>query len=253
MTVHISSGKLSRPRPRLPRWFVLSTVAIVLLLSVWFVGVPYIFSLRDIVIRGVPDDIASVMTSVLREKIEENGKWKNIFSLDTNAMRLFLEGQFDIVASVSVQRDFFHAVKINATIRRAVGVWCAKGSCVFFDRGGATWGSMAPSRGSLLVSVEDNRQDSSGAKDSVSRDAVLLLSDKFVELGIRGMTYKFTDIAPGDLFIETDRGYSIYFDYYTDLNDQIKTLNTFLASPDKLKSTPQEYIDLRTIGRVYFK
>jgi cell division septal protein FtsQ len=135
--------------------------------------------------------------------------------------------------------------------RTPQGIWCRGQDCQYFDRSGERWGSAIFSHGPLLLLVQDERTDATGAERLIP--AMFTAVDALPNIELHARSVTFPDSAPGDMRITTDKGYDIIFDAYGDITDQLSTLSVLLADRTKDPAWSPQYIDLRTPGRVYYR
>lgn len=176
---------------------------------------------------------------------------RNIILLDTEAVGSFVQLGYDNIKMVSVRKRYPHTLEIVVTGRIAFGLWCRDNACAYFDRDGARWGSAVPSRGPLLVRVEDERADTDIPQRLVQ--GMLIALDGLPELGLRGISVSLPDAAPGDMHIAVDKKYNLLFDAQGDVADQLATLGVLLSDKSKDAAWASQYIDLRTPGRAYYR
>lgn len=176
---------------------------------------------------------------------------KNIVLLDTNAVAASLIAGYGNIESVTLHKEYPHSLEVIVTERVAFGVWCRKDQCTYFDRTGARWGEAVPSRGPLLVRVQDERTDDQVPERLIR--GMLEAIDGLPELGLRGMSLTLPDGSPGDLRITLDKRYNLLMDAYGDVADQLATLGVLLSDKAKDPAWAPLYIDMRTPGRAYYR
>jgi hypothetical protein len=138
-----------------------------------------------------------------------------------------------------------------AVQRTAVGIWCFENDCQYFDANGVRWGTAPHSRGPIFLLVQDERTDAPVSEQFAQ--SILEIVNTLPSLGMRALWVTLPNAAPGDVRISTDKHYDLIIDGYSNVSDQLDTLSVFLADKAKDASFAPQYIDLRTLGRVYFK
>ncbi len=222
----------------------------------WVFFFSSVFAVTDIRVSGaqsIGDDRVNGLVRGLLERrtLQILQPSRNIILLDTEAVGDYVKASYDNIRIVVVHKQYPHTLEVIVTERAAFGLWCRGDECKYFDRDGARWGSAVPSRGPLLVRVQDERTDSDVPQRLIV--GILAAIDGMPELGLRGLSVTLPDSAPGDMRIAVNKKYDILLDAYGDIADQLATLGVLLS--DKAKDTiwAPQYIDLRTPGRAYYR
>lgn len=176
---------------------------------------------------------------------------RNIILLDPGAVTEYLMSNFAIIGQVAVEKEYPHTLGVSVTERVAFGLWCRDTLCQYFDRTGARWGEAVPSRGPLLVRVQDERSETDSTELLVK--GMLAAYDGLPAIGLRGSVITLPDAAPGDVKISTNRKYDVLLDGYGDIEDQLATLGVLLSDKAKDAAWAPKYIDIRTPGRAYYR
>lgn len=215
-----------------------------------------VFAVTDIRVSGA----ASVGDDRVRLAVEEllNRRTfrvlqpaKNIILLDAGAVSSGLADSFTAIERAEIRKQFPHTIAVVVTERVAFGLWCRGSTCSYFDRSGARWGSAVPSRGPLLVRVQDERTEASGSEQLV--EGILAAVDGLPALGLLGVSVTLPDSAPGDMRVSVSKKYDLLLDAFGDLSDQLATLGVLLSDRAKDPGWAPQYIDLRTPGRAYYR
>ncbi len=224
----------------------------------WTVFFSRAFDIRDIAISG----LETIDSGTVRERITSamDAPWlgylrphRNIFFFDAERMRAEFQAQFPVLKSIRTEKHFFHGLVFRFIERKPMGVWCLADRCVYFDDEGVTWGPAGRSSGFLFLTVVDNR---STATVSIA-PAMLIALRQSVE-GVRelGMAIRRVEIPAGsfdEIRIVTDRGYPIRLSMSTDIPAQFAALSAFVAQKRSDPAFAPQYIDLRVLGRIYYK
>ena len=218
------------------------------------------FSVTDIRVSGAQsigdERIRTAVQGLLeRRTLQILQPARNIILLDTEAVGEYVQSGDDNLRSVVVRKQYPHTVEVVVTERVAFGLWCRGDECKYFDRDGARWGNAIPSRGSLLVRVQDDRPESEISQRLIA--GILTAIDGLPEYGLRVISVMFPDSAPGDMRIAVDKKYDLFLDGYGDMTDQLATLGVLLSDkanpPAGGPTWAPQYIDLRTPGRAYYR
>lgn len=224
--------------------------------SVWLLFISPLFAISDVRVEGgsmyVREDVTRLVTGVVGKKslgvLRIAG---NILLFDEASTASIVRSTFGNVRVARVTTEYPHAVRVTLEERAPIGTWCMKDVCQYFDEAGVRWGTAIPSRGPLLLLVQDERSDARWEQRLFAgmRAAVQGLP----EIGLRPLTVQFTDTAPGDMHVRVSAGYDVIFDAQGDIADQLSTLGVLIADRAKTPGFMPQYIDIRTPGRAYYK
>lgn len=215
-----------------------------------------VFAVTDVRVESVShtvrDDVRQAVDDVLGQRhLGFLRPARNILLLDEASVAATLRAAFPNVESLDVVKEYPHSLLITAVERTPVGAWCVGDTCQYFDMSGARWGSAVPSRGPLLLLVQDERRDAPWDQRLFEgmANAIRALPD----IGVRPITVTFPDAAPGDMRISVASGYDIIADALGDVPDQLGTLGVLIADKASDPAFRPLYIDIRTPGRAYYK
>lgn len=233
----------------------------------WLLFLSSIFAVTDIAVDGARaignEQVRTVVGDLLDQRtlhILQPGR--NILFLNTAAVADAIREHYESIDRVAVEKAYPHTLRVTVTEREPVGIWCRRVSseqgaapdaraCRYYNRAGDRWGEAVPSRGPLLLLVNDER--SADDQVPVFVQALLAVADGLASRSLRVQWATLPDAAPGDLRIATSRGAELYLDALGDVQDQLATLEILLAEKATDSAWMPTYIDLRTPGRVYYK
>lgn len=207
------------------------------------------------------DDVKTAVDDALGRKTLGLATGRDILFVRSGSLIADLTSQFPFIQTVSVQKKYFHTLKITAIERQAEGVWCFRSSgtspdCRYFDNGGVTFGHAVQSSGVLLLNVDDMRIQSASTSLS-SVDPRFLKAIQAVVPILRSQEIKVKSITiPVGTYTEFDilvGDYPVKFSLDSDLASQLDVYRIFRAQKMSDGTLHPQYIDLRFDGRVYFK
>ncbi len=239
----------------------------------------------DGILGGHQDAVGRVVDNVLGRKILGIPIGRDILFIRAGALAADLTSQFSFIQNITIQKKYFHTLKITATERQAEGVWCFdSGSltispdCRYFDNDGVTFGQAIQSSGVLLLNVDDMRVQSASASlvtvDQRFLKAIQAVVPALTSQGVKVKnitipvdTYTEFDILVGDpaslvpgVGIPTLLGnsagtssYLIKFSLDSDIQSQLDVFRIFRTQKMADGTLHPQYIDLRFDGRVYYR
>lgn len=177
----------------------------------------------------------------------------NTLFVKTSLLAEKLAREFPAAKTISVDREFMHALRVSVAERVPLGVWCWGEQCSYFDGDGLTWGEPPKSSGFLLLKIKDTRERAENSLKRELLDKITLISEGLREQGIPVKDLTLTQAAALDLTVATGRGYLIYFDLEGDIAGQLESMRIFLDKKSAEPSFAPQYLDLRIEGRVYYR
>ncbi|MEI7750208.1 MAG: FtsQ-type POTRA domain-containing protein [Candidatus Moraniibacteriota bacterium] len=222
-------------------------------------------TIRTVEVSGTKDVSSEKIEAFVRERLAQKAlrvfPQDNFFLVPTDSLGRDLLRAFPKLASVSVSRDFPSGIRIGATERDRILLWCSGDSCFLIgDDGVAQDASSAetPENEPFLLRVYD---DSAGLVDigkplfeMKSARAIIRLA---TELPDRGFTIALPFHSPSsvsdEVRITTEEGWDILVNLAIDPGKTIASLQLVLDKeiPADRRSALR-YIDLRTENRAFF-
>jgi len=235
---------------------IVTGVLLVLGGGMWLMFSSSVFAVTDVRVEGasasVNESLRQAVDDVLgQRRLGFLRPARNILLLNADAVALSLNAAFGNIEHLEVRKEYPHTVRITATERTPIGAWCIGQTCQYFDSTGARWGSAVPSRGPLLLLVQDERADPVWEPRLFTGLSAAV--NGLPAFGLRPITVTFPDAAPGDMTITVGTGYRVLMDALGDVQDQLSTLEVLVTDKANDQSFRPQYIDVRTPGRVYYK
>jgi len=236
----------------------LGLISIILIVS--FAGVIYLLFFSKVLdVRSVTlNGLAQVDSTELQNKINDRLSQK-IFRLIPRKNNIALISSYNfeneildiypVLKSLKISRNWPHELIFDFVERTALGVWCFKQDCAYFDIDGNTWGQAAKSSGFLITTIEDNRDINSNKIDKEYLEALKIFLTKESPILIRNVVIDKNSFR--DFKILTDKNYFLLFSIDSNIKKQLEMLEIFLN--EKGVNFKPQYIDLRIDGRIYYK
>ena len=214
-------------------------------------------------VSGLNKIIGDEFNKELNERLDS--KWlgllkrqRNLVFFDADSFRAEMLVAFPEIKEISVNKEPLHILNIDVIERTTVGIWCSTG-CKYFDEEGSVWGSATKSSGSLVIVVEDMRQEKDTVQESLSQGDsgiladVMLISKQLKEMDIFINKFTIPDKFIGDFNALTSGGYELLFSADSNIKEQVEVLEIFLKEKRGDPDFKPQYIDLRINGRIYYK
>lgn len=214
----------------------------------------------------------SLSTAGLEEKILEfidRKVWlvlsgRNYFIFSAGRLASQLQSDFKRIRHVEIVRRFPDGLEINIEERRAVFVWCSRGSCHLVDEEGvpyqsADFQSSEIRENNLIVVNNESDQAVEEGKQILSAESIDFLlnigSGISEETGIRvENTFSTPSPVSGDFLADSGEGWKIYLNQSLGVDKTVGMLKIVLEKNIRPEDRSKlEYIDLRTENKVYYR
>ncbi len=233
-----------------------SVVAIVLGGLTWLLFASASFAVTDIQVSGASENVNTQLRLAVEDVLGKKTLGflrpaRNMLLLNEEGVAQLLRTTFKNIEGVHVAKNYPHTLTVAARERVPMGTWCFQSECQYFDVSGARWGSAVPSKGPLLLYVQDERPADSW--DDRIFASLITVVGALPDMGLRPIMVTLPNTAPGDLWIRVSTGYDVILDALGDIGDQLDTLAVLIADRAIDSTWKPQYIDARTPGRVYYK
>lgn len=208
----------------------------------------------------------------IRDLVEARMAGKYLGLINKNNLILFqknktikmLQDNFKRIENVKIEKVFPAELKVIIKERILTMLLCSSGECYILNEKGEPYRAENFSPEELAMENLVTLNDVSGAKISPDNNPlesdfqafILNLENRVLEdVGIIfKKQYETPNRMSGDLKIETEAGWKIYFNKNIGLEKEVLILKTVLANKiEKEQQKDLEYIDLRINNKVFYK
>jgi hypothetical protein len=159
--------------------------------------------------------------------------------------------------------DRFRANEANVSIigavneeREAIGIWCKRNDCFYFDKKGIIFEEAPKSSGSLLILIEDARDTAASIGSAVLNESQIALAEDSQRLLKGNFPFAVSSIVirAGDAYeLLTTEGWRVLLNNSDSLEYQLSNLKYLLDKEIKERRRELDYVDLRLGNRLYYK
>lgn len=232
-------------------WQGRALLAIVVLAAIG-VLVSNAFAIKTIVVK--PTTRQEQVTAEAKTAMAKWGQG-NLLTLNSGRLVHDLLVADPAISQVTVGRSWSHTLILNITDKVASIGWQTGSTTYVLDAGGSVIGP-APSGSKLIIVHDDTNLPTKPGAHVAPSGFVTFCQDLSAQLNpITGLQVAALDIHETtiDLYVKTNKGYTVIFDTTRPLGEQLSDLKATLASLATQKKTPTQYIDIRTSGRAYYQ
>lgn len=218
------------------------------------------FTIRDVKISGLEtiprEEILINLNKIFNQKKFGVLGSNNYFIFPGAKLQASLREQFPKIGLVRIEKINPDGINIVINERKAIGVWCYKISCFYFDKGGVVFEEAPKSTGSLMLSIDDEAANSAELGDVVLRDGDVEFFQSVQGITVRSFSFGvkgFLITPDGEFEVTTTEDWQIFLDKSESPQYQLSNLKYVLDEEVKTRRRELEYVDLRLGNRVYYK
>lgn len=230
------------------------------LIFITVIGIAYLvlfsgaFNVKQVNISGTkdvnPDDVRANITRKLESEIFRN----NIFLLDTDTASRELKKKYAL-KSIKIKKNYPNRVDVILDEYVIDLNWLSSGKYYYIDEKGKAVGVYTKSRENIPIVEDEKNVPVEVGKSMVTLDFIHFI--KYLNQNFSSVkNAKISKIEINESFNEinvySSLGFYIIFDTTRDPSQEIKNLNTALASKD-LSSKKLTYMDMRIKNKVFYK
>jgi cell division septal protein FtsQ len=263
----------SRIRPRNASWSAEKIFVGIMAISFLGVTVYVLFFSNFLAIKKIdiqdtgrinPEEVKGRVYQMLSGKYLSFLPKNNIILVQKNAISQDLIGDFKLIKSLKIEKDFPNSLAILIMEKNPMLLLRSNGKDYVIDEKGIAYDrsdfeSDFLNENSLLI-LEDksgkNVKEKEEAIDPGYLDFILSVREDLsrnLDISIRQLITA-PNLISGDLSVETNEGWKIFFNKEVGLVKEIEMLKAVLGGKiEKEKRQELEYIDLRTDNKVYYK
>lgn len=215
-----------------------------------------LFQINNISVQGPNTVLSQDLQKSAEQFLDSRLFGRNWLLLNTQDLRSTLQKSFNGQESISVDKVFPSKLIIKTDEQKPGLIWKTGSHRYIVSVNGRVMSELQRDQASSLLVVVDTSNIPVAIGDNVaSRQFVAFTTaiSKVLQENNLGPSEFFVRETTGELNAKTTQGYDIKFDTTTDPEIQARALQSIL---DHLKSSnkkPAEYIDMRIIGKAFYR
>jgi len=226
-------------------------ILVILIVAAAF-GLKQLFAVKQVTVQSTTrqDEITREVNSI----IADNWMQSNLLTLSGDRLATQLQAVDPMIKTVAVSQQWPSGVSVKVTLKRPSLGWTSGNQSYLLDRDGTVIGALPTGQALPVILDNSNLPVQLGQRVTSSQfvgftiDAAAAMAR--LKLGPTKLEVKDTTL---DLYATTPAGYQLIFDTSRSSADEVADLQTILAALATQKKQAAQYIDLRVVGKAYYK
>lgn len=227
-------------------------IVLAVLVFAFFFALSQLFGVRTIIVES--SGRGSAIQAEASKLVHASVWQSNLLTLNDGTLASGLQQVDPVLRTVTVRRKWSHSVIITAVLKQPSMGWTTGDQQYLLDSDGTAIGVLPG--GSTLPMVTDGSNLPVQIGQPVAPEQfvafVTALAPALKADGVIATGMSITDTTL-DLTVSTNKGYNLIFDTSRTVAGEISDLKAVQALLVSQNKTPTQYIDLRIIGRAYYK
>jgi cell division septal protein FtsQ len=235
-----------------PGWGVIASVALTLFV---IIAISRLTALQKITVTGLKSLSQDRVLQITKDGINKQWFGQSLLLINSNDLASYLSQQEPAIKQAQIHRHFFHSLQVSVIEREPSLNWKTNNQTYLLDQDGTVIG---PGKGeySQLPSVTDTTNLPVKVGDRAAPTQFVTFTTALNTL-LPSTKLKAVDMqipaTTSELYVKTDRGYTVKFDTTRPAAGEVGDLITVLAHLASIHKAPAEYIDLRIEHKAYYK
>lgn len=210
-----------------------------------------LFKVRTITVRGNRELTVAELTKQSQTILAGSFLGTNSIFVNTDGLGKQLKENNYQLENVRVERTLLGGVRITVKEQQATLQWRSGSSVFVLSGNGVAYAQLGKVDKALPVIEDSTNLPVKIGQKIVPSSFVEFARNADQQLATIGLKSSNKSVAETttELYVKTDKGYTIKFDTTRSLDEQLGDFRAVLAK----KITPKEYVDLRIAGRVFYK
>ncbi len=229
------------------RLFILGILAVVVLF-----GLKQLFAIKQV--RVVSTTRQDEIAQETKQIVAADWTASNLLTFNPDRLTARLLAADPMIKTAEVSENWPNGISVKVTLKQPSLGWTSGNQSYLLDRDGTVIGAL-PVGQPLPVVLDNSNLPVQLGQRVTSTQFVGFTGDVAtamarLKLGPTKLEIKDTTL---DLYATTPAGYQLIFDTSRSSVDEIADLQTILAALAVQKKQPAHYIDLRVVGKAYYK
>lgn len=232
-------------------------IGIVLVILGYSVIASSLFRIKNIQVAGNQTLSETTIRDQVTAIIGDSPISQNILFVSANNIESQLKKNNYQVSGVKIERLYFNTLKITITEQKPSILWRSGNTLSVFSSNGRAY-SGEPSEElkiSLPTVIDTSNLPVKTGEKALDEGFVNFVSQLHIQLPERGVKAKEYQVqeTTTEMYVITQDGYKLRFDTTRSVEEQLTDLTAVLDDLKKQGKKPNEYIDLRINGKVFYK
>lgn len=227
-------------------------IILIALILIGGFGFKQLFNVKTVIVDSTTrqDEITREAQSILAS----NWMQSNLLTFSSDRLAAQLQSTDPMIKTVTVSQHWPSSLSLKVTLKRPSLGWTTGNQSYLLDRDGTVIGSLPSGQSLPVVQDKSNLPVQLGQHVTSAQfvgftiDAAAAMAR--LKLGPIKLEIKDTTL---DLYATTPAGYQLIFDTSRSSVDEVADLKAILGALAAQKKQPAQYIDLRVVGKAYYK
>lgn len=244
-------------RPTRRRVFKLGTlpkrvVIIFVIILALALGLKQLFTIKQINVASQARN--SEVTREVQQLIDGNLMQSNLITLNSSQLVSKLLAADPMIKTASVVRNWPASISVKVTLKRPSLGWTTGNQSYLLDRDGTVIGALPVGQALPVVIDNSNLPVALGQRVTSTQFVGFTIdaNDAMTRLKLGPTKLEIKDTTL-DLYATTPAGYQLIFDTSRAAADEVSDLKEILQALSSQKKSVTQYIDLRVVGKAYYK
>ena len=224
-------------------------------LVVWWVFLSGFFRVREINVKGNKTASAEEVREQLTKLMNSSVVGKNIIFIDTNKLAGQYAEKNPQLGNIKIKKKFLNTIEVSMVERQPSLIWKSGNTSYVLSEDGRAFSQWEGGNTELSIVTDSTNLPVTLGQQVVPASFIAFARQLIAQLNAQNIAYDGISVpeTTSEIYVKTKAGYLLKFDSTRPVEDQIADLKAVLASLAKQKKKPNEYIDLRISGKVFYK
>ena len=249
-------------------WFLIS---ILFFFIIWLVFFSPFFRIQEPTIIGSEitdsEKIKNEIDQIIKKNVFFILPGDNIIFVKPDKIEKVLIQKNPCFQNIKIEKRFPNILKIEISEKEGIIIWCRQENCFFVDKTGVAYADVSSielfidenkNQEKMFVVQEEKKEKIEIGQKVASQNFIKFVLEISKELEnfsrLKIIALRTPESVSSEIWITTSEGWQVIFDTSRSARNQVANLTKFLnekISEQERKNL--EYIDLRVLGKIYYK
>jgi len=247
---------LPRQQLRLRRYVTMVVAVAGISLFVYILFFSNLFKITHVIVQDNKASSIADITAQTNQLLNSSLLGRNIIFMNSGSLAKNLSAKNYQFIQVSTHKHWFHSIKVVVEERAPTLLWQTGNSIYILSADGRAIEQEDEQKPNNLPIIHDDANLPVKLGETiVPTHFIGFVTDVFKLLPKQNLSIQTLSVpvTTNELYVQVSGGYTIKFDTNRAVEDQLSDLAATLTTLKAQKKQPQEYIDLRVSGKVFYR